>query len=239
MSQPAEHAALLARRDFVIPPGDFTEPERDLLARYGRWLDALATGAIAPATPGQEQFVRVARGERDPETDFERAWVKVMQQRAVAVEVARTFQALAQARATASAVEAEYLAARAAVMAQVRDQLDAVDEAFANRLKEAADDSAATEQAVRDLVLRLGRGVSLGGIRVAYYPGRVSWDNEKMEVYAQHHPEVLAFRKVGKPWVNLRFVDRDTPAEAGPDALPPAGSAEGEPKALPPEGGER
>ena len=76
MQHPADHAALLARHDFVIPPGDFTEPERDLLVRYGRWLEALASGTAAPVTPAQEQFVKVARGEREPETDFERAWVK-------------------------------------------------------------------------------------------------------------------------------------------------------------------
>jgi uncharacterized protein YifE (UPF0438 family) len=233
---PADHAALLARRDFVIPPGDFAEPERELLARYGRWLEALASGAVAPATPGQEQFVKVARGERDPETDFERVWVKVIQQRAVAVEVVRTFQALAQARADRSALEAQYTAARAAVLALVRDQLNAVDEEFAGRVAEAAHEADATEQAVRELVLRLGRSVNLAGIRATYSSPRVSWDNERMEAYAQHHPEVLAFRKLGKPFVALKFGDKDAPAQPGPAALPEGGGEAM--KALPPEGGE-
>lgn len=222
MQRPTEHAALLARRDFVIPPGDFSDSERDLLAHYGRWLDALASGAIQPATPGQAQFVMVARGQREPETDFERAWVKVMIQRNSVEEVVRTFQRLAHARRTAAEIEAEYRAARAEVLALVRDQLNAVDEAFAGRVKDTADESAAAEQAVRQLVLRLGRGVRLAGIRAAYYPGRVSWDTNQLDEFALNHPEVSAFRKVGKAWVNLRFLDATSEADprSAPAALP-------------------
>ena len=237
MSHPPEHAALLARRDFVIPLGNFAEPERDLLAKYGRWLEGLASGAIAPATPAQEQFVTVSRGERDAETDFERVWVKVMRQRAVAVEVARTFQALAKARADRAALEAEYTAARAAVLAQVRVQLNAVDEAFAARVADAVHGADAAEQEVRELVLRLGRSVNLAGVRATYSSPRVSWDSGRLEAYAQHHPEVLNFRKVGKPFVALKFGDKDSPATPGPAALP-AGEGAETMKALPPEGGE-
>ena len=35
MAQPADHAALLARRDFVFPPGEYTEPEREILTGIG------------------------------------------------------------------------------------------------------------------------------------------------------------------------------------------------------------
>ena len=217
MSHPAEHLAFLARRDFVIPPGNFTHEERNLLARYGSWLDALASGAIQPATAGQEHFVKVARGQCEPQTDFERVWVKLLAHRNSIGGIVRAFQTLAQARANAARVEAEYSSARAAILAQVREQLDALDEAFAGHVNEAADQSNQAEQAVRELVLRLGRGIRLAGIRAAYYPGRVSWDTKRLDAYAQLHSEVMTFRKVGKPWVNLRFLD--TPAEPGADAL--------------------
>lgn len=207
MLHPDDHAAHLARHDFVIPPGDFTPTEKDLLIRYGRWMEALASGALAPATPGQEQFVRVARGEGEPATDFERVWAKAERERAVAGEAVRLFQALREARVRASEVEAEYHAARQVVLAAVREQLDAVDAEFAEQLQAANEGSAAAEKAVRELVLRLGRNVAVAGIKGFYRNGNVSWDKERMAAYARMHPEVLEFRKVGKPSVALRFDD--------------------------------
>jgi uncharacterized protein YifE (UPF0438 family) len=218
-----DHAAYLARRDFVIPPGDFTPDERDLLAKYGRWLEALAAGALAPTTPNQELFVRTARGEREPETAFERAWAKVERERAVGGEVTRAFQALGEARKNASRLEAEYLAARAQVLQAVREQLDSVDEVFAEQLRAANDLAAKTEQVVRDLVMRVGRSYSLAGIRATYQKARVSWDNEKLTAYAEQHPDVLAFRKLGKPTVALRFADAAPSEEASGPPLPEVG----------------
>ena len=217
MSAPLDHAALLARRDFVLPPGEYTPAERELLAKFGRWFEALATGAILPTTPGQEQFVDCAAGRREPETDSERAWRTVLHHRGVRFNVGETFRALAQARAERAALEEEYAAARSAVLAQVKDQLAAVDEAFASRLAEAAEAATAAEQAARDIVLRTRKSVHLAGIRATYSAPRVSWDTPKLEVYAQIHPEVLAFRKIGKPIVSLRFADAQSapePAEA-------------------------
>ena len=207
MLHPEDHAAYLAQHDFAIPPGDFTPAEKELLTKYGRWMEALVSGALSPATPGQEQFVRVARGEGEPGTDFERVWAKLLKERVVGEEVTRAFQALRSARAHASEVEAEYLAARQVVLATVREQLDAVDAAFAEQLQAANEGSATTEKAVRELVLKLARTVSIAGVKVAYNAGRASWDAEKMAAYAESHPEVKEFRKVGKPWVAVRFGD--------------------------------
>ena len=220
MLHPTDHAAYLARHDFRIPGDGYTPTEIDLLTRYGRWLEALAAGAIAPMTPGQERFVRSARGEVEPETDFERVWAKVVHKRNAEDEVRHAFQALAAARAEAAAADAEYSAARSAVLAQVRNQLDAVDAAFAERIQTAADVAAATEQALRALILKIGKSVSLAGIRATYSSPRVTWDTKGLDAYAHQHPEVNAFRKLGKPTVALRFLDRaatDTPAE--PPAL--------------------
>src|SRR6185503_14092064 len=104
MLHPEDHAAYLAKHDFVIPPGEFTPAEKELLTKYGRWMEALASGVLAPATPAQEQFARVARGEGEPSTDFERAWLKVVKERVTADEVVQKFQALRTARAHASEV---------------------------------------------------------------------------------------------------------------------------------------
>lgn len=215
MSQPSDHAAYLARHDFVIPPGEFTPAETELLTKFGRWMEALASGVIAPTTPSQEQFLRAIHGEAEPVTDFERVWAKVKRERAVAGEVVRKFQALREARTHASRLEAEYLAARQQVLAAVREQLDAVDAAFAEQIQAATDESAAAEKEVREFVLRLQRSVGIAGVKVSYHPGRATWDDEKLSAYAELHPELKEFRKLGKPWVSLRFADGGSSAKAG------------------------
>jgi uncharacterized protein YifE (UPF0438 family) len=232
MNPSSDHAAYLARHDFVVPPGDFTQAESQTLAKYGRWMEALAAGTIAPTTPTQEHFVRAARGEVEPSTDFERAWAKVQAERAVADGMVRAFQALRGAKAHAALLEAEYLAARQEVLATIREQLDAVDMAFAEQIQAAADAAAAAEKEVRELVLKLRRSVGLAGVKVAYHPGRVTWDDEKLAAYAQAHPELLEFRKVGKPFVSLR-ISGNSPADNGAvsepgEVVPPAAGGEGE-----------
>ncbi|HEY1191418.1 MAG TPA: DUF413 domain-containing protein [Gemmata sp.] len=208
MLHPEDHAEFLAKHDFVVPSGaPFTPAERELLTKYGRWMEALVSGAIRPTTPSQEQFVRVARGEGAATTDFERAWAKVAHERDLAAHVTIKFQALQAARARASLLEAEYREARAAVLATVREQLDAVDAAFAEQIQAAGAESAQAEQDVREFVLSLGRSVGAGGIKASYRSPPVTWDSEKLSAYAEAHPEVLAFRKVGKPSVAVRFSD--------------------------------
>ncbi|MDY3561100.1 DUF413 domain-containing protein [Gemmata sp. JC673] len=208
MLHPEDHAAYLARHDFFVPPGEsFTPAERELLTKYGRWMEALVSGAIRPTTPSQEQFVRVARGEGDPASDFERAWVKVMRERDVAALVSDRLHALQAARAKSLLLDAEYRDARTAVLATIRDQLDEVDAAFAEQIQAASAEAAQAEQELRELVLSLGRSVGAGAIKVTYRSPPVTWDSDKLAAYAEEHPEILAFRKTGKPSVALRYSD--------------------------------
>ncbi|HEY3787444.1 MAG TPA: DUF413 domain-containing protein [Urbifossiella sp.] len=203
MPPPEEHAVFLARTNFPVPAnGDLTPEEREALARFGHWMDALESGVIAAVTPGQEDFIRAARGERAPVTPHERAWVKFQ---ALRTDISGRFRALARARVEKAAVEAEYEAKRAAVLATVREQLAAVDDAFLERIQMATDAAAATEAAVRESVLSVGRGFHIAGIDAKYYAGRVTWDAAQIEQFAERHPEIRAFRKVGKPWVALRY----------------------------------
>lgn len=76
---PPDHLEYLRRRPFapccsteVFPPDELTA-----LTEYGNWLEALAAGLIRPVTPEQEHFLAVDRGEADPVTVCERAWVRL------------------------------------------------------------------------------------------------------------------------------------------------------------------
>lgn len=42
--------------------------------KYGTWMEGLTSGRLAPLTPEQERFVRVAWGLTPPTTEFERTW---------------------------------------------------------------------------------------------------------------------------------------------------------------------
>ncbi len=56
----------------VFPPEELAA-----LAESGALFEALAAGAVAPATPEQEHFLRVDREEAEPATVAERAWVRL------------------------------------------------------------------------------------------------------------------------------------------------------------------
>ncbi|MBX9584179.1 MAG: DUF413 domain-containing protein [Gemmataceae bacterium] len=232
---PPEHAVLLARGNYPAhPAGDFDDAERELVARYGHWMEALAAGVLAPTTPEQEHFARAARGEAEPASAFEVAWAK--QRQAVAAhgpppanwrEARQRLAHLANLKAMAAEAEAEYSARRAAVLETVRAELDAVDAEFAGRLQGLADELARAEADARAVVLAGRSSVRHGDVYAMFCKERVTWDGAGLGEYVKDHPEVARFRKVGKASVQLRYgppPDRRPPQPLGPrpvQALPP------------------
>lgn len=69
-----------ARPPFVLRSSRevFTDEELEVLEEYGRGLERLADGKRLPNTPAQQRFVAVVRGELEPETIYERAWMKYL-----------------------------------------------------------------------------------------------------------------------------------------------------------------
>lgn len=57
----------------------FTDQEIELLERYGRELERLANGNRLPTTAAQRRFVEAANDRRQPETIYEKTWVKYLQ----------------------------------------------------------------------------------------------------------------------------------------------------------------
>ena len=55
--------------------GEFTREQANLLIEHGWTYQALAEGARVPATPEEEAFVSVCRGEQAPETIHEKVWM--------------------------------------------------------------------------------------------------------------------------------------------------------------------
>lgn len=228
MAPPSEHAVLLARGNYPAhPAGEFDDTERELVGRYGHWMEALAAGVLAPVTADQERFVAVARGEGEPASAFERAWAK--QRQALAThgpppanwrQVKGRLAQLLELKAAVAAVEGEYSARRTAVLDTVRAELEALDAEFAGRMQGLADELARAEAEVRQQVLAGRASVRHGDVYAMFCKERVTWDGAGLAEYMKDHPPVARFRKVGKPSVQLRYgpppPPRDQPPALGP-----------------------
>lgn len=226
MGMPAKHTLLLQRSGFPVPANNDLDPaERELLSRYGFWMEALASGELAPITPEQQHFVRVAGGVEQPQSAFERVWVKHLRtiqhgrSQAGPLELAACLERLQTARTEALTVQQEHTARRAAILEQVRPQLEALDAEFKDRLRVAGEEVAEREAEVREATLAFGASFRHAGIHAVYSRGRVTWDTHAMARYIETHPELAEFRKVGKPSVSLRF---GPPSEPRPPRHPEA-----------------
>ena len=52
-------------------------------------------------------------------------------------------------------------------------------------------------------VLKLGKTVKGASLQAVWYSGKTTWDNKKLQGYAEAHPEIKSFRKVGDPYVSI------------------------------------
>ena len=228
MTIPPEHLAYLRRSGFApARPEAFTAEEVALLARYGYWMEALAAGRIRPSTAEQRHFLQVVRGEAPPQTPFERVWSKLHQGPDAAAplrpaagpepngqptplpqggeEVRSKLEQLAEVRAYADALRRRAEAEREQILDKVRAELQAVEAKYAPQLEEAAQAIAELEAEVKAEVLQGGQSVRVGAVQAVFYRGRVTWDSRGLAHYAQDHPEVQQFRKVGAPGVIIRY----------------------------------
>ena len=59
---------------------------------------------------------------------------------------------------------------------------------------------------IKDSVLELGETVRGEFMSAVWNKGRISWDNKALQGYAINQPELLQFKKEGKPSISLRKV---------------------------------
>jgi uncharacterized protein YifE (UPF0438 family) len=227
MTTPVDHQDWLRRGEYPVPAGgDLTDSERQLLVRFGHWMNALTNGTLAPVTPDQERFLRVYRGEEPPTTPFEVAWHKLHRILTTAAELAKPvspfelsnlFARLEAVRAEALAAQQRYTFRRLDVLAKVQPELDAIDYELGPELKTLADQMAKAEAAVRAAVLAYGQSFSHGCVKATYSRGRVTYDSQLLQQYAETHPEVNRFKKVSRPIVSLRYITAgEEPVPASP-----------------------
>jgi len=219
MPTPADHAELLKRTDYPVPPAaPLTDAERQIVARFGYWMEALTIGAIAPATPDQEHFVLAVRGMEDPTSAFELAWVKAREtaSHSPPASLAATAKRLEETRAAFLTAQREYAFRQMDITAKVRPELDALDAELLPHVKALREELARLEALLKEGVRAAGRSYQHRGFRVVYARGRVTFDNKGLQQYAITHPEVNRFRKVGEPLAYLRYSSPDQSAAPPP-----------------------
>ena len=86
---------------------------------------------------------------------------------------------------------------------EIRARLEEIEAEFAGKLEGAEANIAALEEEIRQTALQHGASVRGAFLRVVWHKGRVSWDTQSLDRYAQAHPEVGAFRKQGEPYVSI------------------------------------
>ena len=59
----------------------FSGEELKIINKYGAWMEALAEHKIKPITPEQKRFVEVSIGFEEPQSGYEKLWMKIFQAR--------------------------------------------------------------------------------------------------------------------------------------------------------------
>ena len=86
------------------------------------------------------------------------------------------------------------------------DEVNSSADALADDYKKAAE---ALEASIKEDVLRRGRDAFGAGLQAAISEGRVTWDDAGLRGFAKRVPDVLSFRKAGKPFVSIRTAPKE------------------------------
>ncbi len=121
--------------------------------------------------------------------------------------ITEKLERLTNLRAAADLTRMDFEAKRLEILKQVQAELDALDAEYSLLFESAEENLTALESEIKNDVLMHGESVQAGSYRAAYVQGRVSWDNDGMNQYAETHPDILQFRKQGQPTVMIRSVE--------------------------------
>lgn len=89
---------------------------------------------------------------------------------------------------------------------EIKARLEEIEAEFGGRMEAVDANIAELEAEVRQQVLQHGSSVKGTFLRVSWHKGRVSWDTRSLDHYAHQHPEIIAFRKQGEPYVSIQKV---------------------------------
>lgn len=102
---------------------------------------------------------------------------------------------------------AELQEARDAAIAPLVARRKALEAQIAEAAAEFDAQIEALRKAIRQAIVAHGDSVQTERIRATFVQPRVTWDTKRLDGYAEAHPEIKAFRRVGKPSVRLTLIE--------------------------------
>lgn len=86
---------------------------------------------------------------------------------------------------------------------EIKAKLEEIETEFSQRVEAVDENIAALEAEIKNEVIQHGASVRGTFLRAVWNRGRVTWNTKEMDGYASAHPEILGFRKEGKPYVSI------------------------------------
>jgi len=90
---------------------------------------------------------------------------------------------------------------------EIKARLEEIEAEFAGRLQAVDENITALEGEIRQAVIQHGETVRGSFLRAIWHKGRVTWDTQGMERFSRAHPEVLAYRKQGEPFISITKIE--------------------------------
>lgn len=97
---------------------------------------------------------------------------------------------------------------RKSILAPVQEELDALEVEYEPMLEAVEARLSALSEQIKALVVERGETVRGENVMAVYTKARVMWDTDRLDGYAAAHPEIMAFRKPGRPSVSIRIMGR-------------------------------
>ena len=91
---------------------------------------------------------------------------------------------------------------------EIKSKLDAIEFEFEQSICSVEESIRIAKERIKPSVLRFEATAKGTGLQVVYSKGRVSWDTKSLDSYATSHPEILQFRRHGKPTVSFRRITK-------------------------------
>lgn len=98
----------------------------------------------------------------------------------------------------------QYETQRIKILASVQPALDAAEQEYRDQQAPVAQAAQELEEEIKGAVLQQGASTKGKALQAIYTKGRVTWDGKALHSYAETHPEINKFSKVGKPSVSIR-----------------------------------
>ena len=98
--------------------------------------------------------------------------------------------------------------ALAAIEAEAKEQKAALDLEYVGKGEAVDANITGLEEKIKEAVQAGGQSVKGRYLQAVWSKPRVTWDTRQLDEFASAHPEILPFRKEGKPSVSIRILGK-------------------------------